>query len=135
MVKIKIAGKIMYVCGNCSVDFSCTDNAKETSVIDVAIQCFTPNHCKSAQSQPQFVSSGSQTLISGNINESSFSSVDSYVNVCDSIILIRLIVIQIYMMLAFLKIRMSLIMSLNKEILSNIKTLQKVSEDNATGFT
>ena len=94
-----------------------------------------PNHCKSAQSQPQFVTSGSQTLISGNINESSFSSVDSYVNVCDSIILIRLIVIQIYIMLAFLKIRMSLIMSLNEEILSNIKTLQKVSEDNATGFT
>ena len=78
-------GNFVYVCGNCSVDFSCTDNARETSVSDVAIQCCTPNHCKSAQSQPQFVTSGSQILISGNQNESSFSSVDSYINVCDSI--------------------------------------------------
>ena len=31
-------GYYVYVCGNCSVDFSCTDNARETSVIDVVPQ-------------------------------------------------------------------------------------------------
>ena len=82
-------GNFVFICGLCDTGIEVDNNIPlcdniASSFCEVSVQNSPLLLSKETQSQTQtFVSSGSQTLTSGNILESSFDSVKSYLDICN----------------------------------------------------
>ena len=134
-------GNFLYICGVCKMEVVNDDEL--TSKCDVALQNSPFLHTKETQSQsPTLVTSESQTLMSGNVHEFSFNSINSDVNVCDSIhddsneIVDDLNVSGTNTTLDCTDVidDIKTLTKLNEEVLANIKSLQKLSNDHANTF-
>ena len=135
-------GNFLYICGSCKLDFIDVDS-KLSKSCDVALQSSPLLHCKETQSQSlNLVNGESQTFTSGNINELSFDSSNSDLNVCDMnlenndktihdhIVSVNKSTLNCSDVMSDIKT----LTKLNEEVLANIKSLQKLSNEHAANF-
>ena len=135
-------GNFLFVCGLCEIETGTkVDNiASLTNSREVSVQNSPLSHSKETQSvSPIFISSDSQTLTSGNILESSFNSLNSYVNVCDHVNPENEdshVSSQDCTLQGCTDIIGNIegLTKLNEEVLKNIQSLRKLSAEHAASF-